>query len=90
MDYAKQFADAGYEVAQTGGGCEAYALYGHGWHVLITDEGGCALPIEGDVIVVGVYSDVTGFEVETLMGAEYTTPAEALLAVDAFIQKLRA
>ena len=75
------FEAAGFEVVQTGGGCEAWEKLASGLRILITDESGSALPTEGDIITVGFYSDLPGFEVEPMFEREYTTPAVALAAV---------
>ena len=76
------FESAGFEVVQTGGGCEAWEKLAPGLRILITDESGSAIPVDNDIITVGFYSDIPGFEVEPLLECECTTPAAALAAVE--------
>ena len=76
------FESAGFYVVQTGGCCEAWEKHTPGLRVLITDESGGALPENGDIISVGFYSTIPGFESEPVFEGEYTTPAAALAAVE--------
>lgn len=54
------FGERGFECWSTGGGGEAVAARVGECYVLITDEDGMGLPVEGKPVCVGIYSDSLG------------------------------
>lgn len=70
------FGEAGFEHWSTGGGGVAVAARIGNAYVLITDEDGMGLPVNGAPILVGIYSDTLG------EGIEHATVATFEAAID--------
>lgn len=53
------FGERGFEHWETGGGCTAFARHlDDGKHyVMLTDTDGASHPVEGDKVLVGIYSE---------------------------------
>jgi len=54
------------DVAHTGGGCRALMRARDGAYVMVTDEGGCELPKDGETVLVGIYADGDVGEMATM------------------------
>ena len=59
-DMNNTFKEYGFDIAATGGGCLAWRKDVADGYYIITDEGGCNLPLETDVMIYVGFYDLDG------------------------------
>jgi len=84
-DYAlTYFGERGFEFWTTGGGGTAFAARVGECYVMLTDEGGMDPPVEGQSVLIGIYSDSLG---EGIAYETAETFEEAVAKANALIEK---